>query len=246
MSSAIPTPPGHRPASDALPPELDRIACAAATAGLVLRGAFHPAADDAVPACHDGSPTRTLVLLGNVGSSLWPAFAASPEYRDGAPHPLDRWSRRVIDGLAADCSAMPLYPFGGPPHHPFVAWARRAEPVQESPLGLLIHPDHGLWHAYRGALALPRTLALPPPDTRPRPCDICSEQPCLRACPVGAFTGSVYDVAACTGFLATDTTARCARGCGARHACPVGREHAYAPAHAIFLMDAFRKAHGTS
>ena len=37
----------------------------------------------------------------------------------------------------------------------------RAEAVAPSPLGILIHPDYGLWHAYRGALAFAERLALP-------------------------------------------------------------------------------------
>ena len=49
--------------------------------------------------------------------------------------------------------AAPIYPFGGPPYWPFQRWAQRAEAVFPSPLGILIHPEYGLWHAYRAALA---------------------------------------------------------------------------------------------
>src|SRR4030095_137820 len=48
-------------------------------------------------------------------------------------------------------------------------WAMRAEAVAPSPLGILIHPDYGLWHAYRGALAFAERLALPPRGARPLP-----------------------------------------------------------------------------
>ena len=38
------------------------------------------------------------------------------------------------------------------PWQPFQQWAMRAEGLKASPLGVLIHPDYGLWHGYRGAI----------------------------------------------------------------------------------------------
>ncbi len=223
--------------------KLETIVRAAADEGLLLRGAFHPGAADGVPDLADGRPARTLVLLGNAGPGLWPAFAAAPEFADGQADPLNRWSRRVIGVLAARFDARAVFPFGAPPHRPFIAWAKRAEPVAESPLGMLIHPDHGLWHAYRGALALAEAIALPPRDARPRPCDDCFDRPCLAACPVGAFSAPGYDVAACVGHIAGPAGADCLDlGCRARRACPVGREAQYGPAQARFHMAAFLAA----
>ena len=221
--------------------DLGSLERAAAAEGLSLRGAFRPEAADGVPDLPDGRPARTLALLGNAGPGLWPVVAAAPELADGNADPLDRWSARVIGGLAARLGAQALFPFGAP-HRPFVAWAKRAEPVAESPLGMLIHPDHGLWHAYRGALAFAEEIALPPRGTRPRPCDDCADRPCLAACPVGAFTEMGYDVAACAGHIAVPAGADCLDlGCRARRACPVGREAQYGPAQARFHMAAFLK-----
>ncbi|MDX1609332.1 MAG: hypothetical protein R3225_04345, partial [Halofilum sp. (in: g-proteobacteria)] len=179
----------------------ERLVAAAAAHGLIARGGFHPEDGETAPVLADGRHAATVVLIGNAGAGLWPHFARSPESADGAPHPLDRWSRRVIDGLAAAFEAESRYPNDGPPYPPFVAWAKRAEPVTESPLGILVHPDYGLWHAWRGALLFDRRIGLPPPDRRPPPCESCPDQPCRSACPVGAFTPAGYDVAACTGFL---------------------------------------------
>src|SRR5690606_37251113 len=125
---------------------------AADAVGLRLRGGFNVAADDGVPALRNGRSAQSLILLGSIGGSLWPSFSASPEARDGAPDPLDRWSRRTIDALADETGATAFYPFGGPPYLPFQRWAMKAEPVAPSPLGILIHPEYGLWHGYRGAL----------------------------------------------------------------------------------------------
>ena len=207
--------------------------------GLRLRGGFHPEGADRVPPMPSGGEVATLFLIGAVGPSLWPSFTASPEAASGDA-PLDRWSRHVIDSIAAELGGVALYPFGGLPYLPFVAWAKRAEPVAESPIGMLIHPDHGLWHAYRGALGFAERLPLPPQQHRPRPCDACVDRPCLSACPVGAFDGQRYAVDRCLDHLATEAGADCMEeGCRARRACPVGVAERYAPAQAAFHMRAF-------
>ncbi len=166
--------------------------------GLALRGGFHPGPADDVPDIAAGKPAGTLLMLGWTGGQQWPAFTASPEYVDGQPNPLDRWSRRLIDVLAMNFNGRALYPFGGPPHLPFVRWAQRAGAVFPSPLGLLIHPHWGLWHAWRGAVALPERLDLPSIDDRLSPCASCTTRPCLRpaafdaaraSCPVGSPYG---------------------------------------------------------
>jgi len=127
---------------------------------LVPRGAFLLSDEDRRGVLAD---VRAIVLAGMAGRDGWSAFAASPEAADGADHPLDRWSRRVIDALARDLGALALFPFGGPPFWPFQQWARRSEPVHPSPIGLLIHPRYGLWHSYRGALGFREALDVPEP-----------------------------------------------------------------------------------
>lgn len=219
------------------------IAAAIEAVGLVPRGAFLCRPEDGVPDLAAGRPARTLVLMGNVGGSLWPAFQAAPEAGDGRAHPLNRWSERLGRRLAGTFGAVALFPFGGPPHHPFAAWAKRAEPVGESPLGMLIHPRYGLWHAYRGALAFAEAIALPPREDTPLPCAGCIEKPCLSACPVGAFDGQAYDVDACAAHIAAPAGADCLDvGCRARRACPVGREFLYPRGQAGLHMRAFLTA----
>jgi len=217
---------------------------AAASHGLILRGGFHPRADEDLSPFAPGLEVATVVLVGNAGSALWGPFSGSPEYRDGHPHPLDRWSRRVIDTIAGDAGGATCYPNDGPPWPPFVSWAKRAGPVVESPIGILVHPDYGLWHAWRGALLLPQALSLPAPDRRPPPCERCPDQPCRTACPVGAFTETGYDVGACVEFLAGEEGHRCGGGCLARRACPVGQDYNYPAAQQALHLDAFLAAQG--
>ena len=215
----------------------------AEAAGLEARGGFHCAAADGVPKvrAQGGAAARSLILLGGRGGSLWPAFSASPEYRDSLPDAMDRWSRRVIDGLAAALGAEALFPFGDPPYLPFLRWAMKAEPIFTSPLGMAIHPELGLWHSYRGALALAETVqGLPEPEAAAHPCESCAERPCLTACPVGAFTGDRYQVEDCVDHITSQPGAACMSGsCLARQACPVGRHYHYNEAQSAFHMKAF-------
>ncbi|MFO1151574.1 MAG: hypothetical protein U1E62_24640 [Alsobacter sp.] len=223
---------------------LGDLVSAARDQGLVFRGAFAPEREDGVPDVVAGRPAGTLVLLGFAGREGFPHFAASPEMADGQPDPLDRWSRRLVEALADRFAGRSLFPFGGPPYHPFQRWAMRAEDVRPSPLGLLIHPEWGLWHSYRGAIALEeRCMLVPPERAGPGPCDTCEERPCLAACPAGAHSGTGFDDATCFAHLSAPSSAACHQGgCLSRRACPVGRAHAPGASQAAFTMRAFHRA----
>jgi len=219
---------------------LDHIELNLRAQGLLVFGGFAPQEGDRVPPLPDGRPAASLLMIGNAGSSTWPAFAAAPEAGDGAPHPMDRWSKRVLGGLAAELGGVAFFPSDGPPYPPFVAWAKRAAPVRESPLGMLIHPVYGLWHAYRGALGLADPVRVPAPERQAYPCDTCDDKPCLTACPVAAFGPQGYKVADCAGHIERPEGADCmALGCRARRACPVGRDYVYDSPQAEFHMEAF-------
>ena len=209
-------------------------------AGLTPRGAFHPVAADRVPPAATDTPAQTVVLAGNAGPQMWRAFDAA---RAGGWMTLDEWSMRVSSELAAKLGARVVFPFEQP-FLPFQRWAMRAEACHPSPLGLLIHPDYGLWHGYRAALLFAAVIKLPPRDRRSSPCASCASRPCLTACPVDAFKSSAYDVPVCARHLAGMPEPACMDiGCLARHACPIGRDYRYAPAQARFHMLSFRRNH---
>lgn len=209
------------------------IAAAAKAVGLDLFGGFHPGDEDGVP-----EGTGTLLLLGPREPGFWAAVTASPEFRDRAPDPLDRWSARVIAEIAARFGATALFPFGGPPYLPFISWALKTGRAWVSPVGLLVHDRAGLMVSYRGALALPERLELPPAP--PKPCDVCADRPCEAACPVGALSGSGYDVPACKAFLDSAAGQDCREGgCAVRRACPVSQAYGRLPEQSAFHMRAF-------
>jgi len=185
-----------------------------------------------------------LHLFGNAGSNMWAAFSASDEYRDGRPDPLNRWSARIGEALARRCGARALFPFGAPPR-PFLKWAKRAEALQNSQLGMLIHPQVRLWHAYRFALAFADGAGFeaPPPAAHADICARCAAKPCLQGCPVNAFTPAGYDVQVCVAHLESAPHGPCmTRGCQARLACPQGAGFRYQADHAAFHMRAFAAA----
>lgn len=221
---------------------LDAAAAALAAHGLAVIGALHPGPQDGAPA-----GTGTLLLAGPAGPAMWAAFAASPEAADGAAHPLDRWSRRVLAQAAQRLDAQglgasALFPFDGPPWPPFFRWALAGAPVWPSKLGMLVHAELGLWVSFRGALALTARLDLPARTAAARPCDPCPA-PCRAACPVGAFTDAGYDAGACRAHLDRPEGAPCrAQGCLARRACPVGAALAPTAAQGAFHLAAFRAA----
>jgi len=226
-------------------PGYEGLCDAAAAAGIACRGGFHPLPADGVPALPDGSPVRTLVLLGFTAGQQWAWFERSTEYQDEEPHPLDRWSGRIIGELARRFGAADLYPAPGPPWWPFQRWAQRAQALHTSPLGILIDPEFGLWHAYRGALAFAVAIAVPALRVWPDPCASCVSKPCLHTCPVGAVTPGQFDRAACARHVASAQGERCrSNGCLARVSCPIGAHHRYGAAQATFHMKSLHFSEG--
>lgn len=211
-----------------------------ARVGLRVRGGFatDPATDRDI--LTEAPWARTLILVGNVGSELWDKSGAEIAAMAG-PDPLDRWTRHIVDPIARSIEGAALYPFAGPPYWPFQRWAERAEGVRSSPIGIQIHPEYGLWHAYRAAILLPTAIEQPR-EEQAHPCDSCVDRPCLTHCPVNAFTPAGYDVEICVDHVVAlqYKSGSCGEvGCLARLACPVGSTWRYRPDHARFHMAAF-------
>ncbi|MDO6963312.1 ferredoxin [Rhizobium alvei] len=215
----------------------DEIRGVLAPHGLFLRGLVGFAGDG--PVLSDGGQARSVLLIGNVGGSLWRAFS---HWRDENPtidNPLDRWSEQTIRPIANRFGATAYFP-SEKPWQPFQQWAMRAEGLKPSPLGILIHPEFGLWHGYRGALGFTQELLVTPTEPQPHPCETCSDRPCLTTCPVSAIASDHFDVAACRSHLRSVAgVGGCMEaGCLARNACPVGQDLRYPDAQLRFHMAA--------
>lgn len=212
-------------------PDLPGLEADAAARHLAVLGLVPGGSDPDMP-----PGTLTLALLGPA-PGFWTAVSGEPEFADGLPDPLDRWSRRVIGRWACDLGAKAVFPFGGPPYRPFLRWAVDSGQAWPSPVGPLVHDRHGLMVSYRGALALKD--ALPRPPTGPRPCETCAK-PCLTTCPVAAMGAHPYGVPACKAHLRTDAGRDCRDGgCLVRRACPLGPAAGRDPAQSAFHMSSF-------
>jgi epoxyqueuosine reductase len=157
---------------------------------------------------------------------------------DAGPDPIDRWSRRVIGHMACDLGAKALFPFGGPPWHPFIAWALRSGRAWQSPVGFLVHDQAGLMVSYRGALAL---------SHRHRPARHADAAPCadLRRAMPCRLPGRTRSQAQAT--IRTPATLSRHRpepiawnhGCAVRRACPLSRSYGRLPEQSAYHMRRF-------
>ena len=218
--------------------------------GMLIRGGFALTEADeqglaGFPDLASPKRGRFLLLVGNAGAPLYDAFFAAGT-TTGA-NPLDDWTRRVVLPIAERFGARAAFPSDGPPWLPFQRWAMRAEGVKSSPLGVLIHTEFGLWHAYRAALVFDQALDFQPGPFRAHPCDSCIEKPCLTTCPVGAVTAAGYAVDNCAAHVASGPGKPCRSiGCLARRACPVGAGCIYPDRAMAFHMAAFLGGRGLS
>ncbi|WP_247742730.1 ferredoxin [Shimia sp. R9_1] len=206
---------------------------AAQKAGLLTMGAAH--VQNLTGAASDPA---TVVLLGT-GAAFWPIFSASREGQDGMPHPVDRWSKRIVGTLADQFDAATAYPSDGPPYPPFISWALKTNRFFLSPVGMMVHDTVGLMISIRGALLFDTELVIPSADLA-SPCTACAA-PCTTACPVGALSAEAsYDVTACHGYLDTPEGQSCmSQGCHARRACPFSAGASRTDAQSALHMKAF-------
>lgn len=212
---------------------LASITFALAAHGLILRGGLNFTAKDHPPA-------KSVLLIGNAGASYWQHFSRwretqQPDLND----PLDIWSRKVIGAVADTFGARAISP-SDRPFAPFQQWAMRAEGLRPSPLGILMHPDYGLWHAYRGALLLDHEIPFQEVRKVVRLCDLCDEKPCLKACPVNAYSEAGFAYRNCLTHVRSSLGEACrSDGCLDRNACPHGAAYRYPPYVQAFHMAAY-------
>ncbi|RWX62118.1 4Fe-4S dicluster domain-containing protein, partial [Mesorhizobium sp. M2A.F.Ca.ET.039.01.1.1] len=154
-------------------------------------------------------------------------------------NPLDSWSLEVIGAVAKEFGARAVSP-SDRPYLPFQQWAMRAEGLRPSPLGILMHPQYGLWHAYRGALLFEDKISVPEPHAAIHLCDTCVEKRCLKSCPVDAYSVDGFAHQACLAHVRGPRGEPCrSGGCLDRNACPYGAEYRYPADVQAFHMAAF-------
>lgn len=169
---------------------------------------------------------RRLVLLGHGGRRLW---AALQEWGMQTADPVDDYShtltRQFIRDYLDDPPVCWLYPQTDylVPLQQLGALAGWSYP---SPLGQGIHPEYGVWFAYRAAFLTTAVLPLYGEPVRPSPCATCTDKPCITTCPVGGVRFAHFDVDGCAHYRLCHHSP-CADRCLARLACPFFPEHRY-------------------
>lgn len=181
--------------------------------------------------------TTSVMLIGNYGRKLWDCI---PDALHQGLHPVDDFTEatvtRVLTSVIGDRDWSILFPnLSAAPA--LQSLGRAAGWHNPSPLGNGIHPEHGLWFAYRAVVAIKlditggaETSALPANDIRrsDSPCIRCIDQPCIKSCPPQALSaGNAPNLQACVTFRSGDQSP-CAERCLARQQCPVGVQSRYA------------------
>lgn len=221
---------------------LNDVAIALSANGLILRGGLVFGEKEASPPGHSGAPAVSVLLVGQAGAAPWPHFQ---QWRQGSAEdladPLDSWCRAVIGAVGEAFGARAVSP-SDRPYLPFQQWAMRAEGLRPSPLGVLMHPVYGLWHAYRGALLFDVEIAVEAPRNPIHLCDLCVGKPCLKSCPVGAYSETGFAHACCLDHVRSPLGSACRTGgCLDRNACPYGRDWRYPAEVQAFHMAAFAR-----
>ena len=208
-----------------------------------------------------------LLLFGNGGGKLWRQLALQEEKAkvDGtdigfadesadrlmtrsADSPVDSASRQLVLNLIANSASLEafktrvLYP--GPGNVlPLQQLGAIAGWHNASPLGTGIHPEWGVWFAYRvlvwigvptpnEAPALPAQSANAQPQQSASPpvslimgdvCLSCQSRACVSACPAEAIEFNASpNMDACARYRLSENS-QCADRCKSREACPAGR-----------------------
>lgn len=231
---------GNFPGSGFWAPATEAVATALSPSLLVPRGGFNFVTSDASPTGPSGAPAKSVLLIGNAGAAYWPQFLRwRAEQPAELADPLDTWSRWIIESIAVDVGARAVFP-SDRPYLPFQQWAMRAEGLKASPLGILMHPEYGLWHAYRGALLFDAELSVAQLRDGIHLCDACVGKPCLKACPVGAYSEAGFAYHDCLAHVRRQDGAPCRdTGCLDRNACPYGTAYRYPTQVQAFHMTAF-------
>jgi hypothetical protein len=219
---------------------IENIAAALARDGLILRGGFTIADGEAATPGLSDATAKSVLLVGQAGVAPWPHFLRWREIQPQAiANPLDTWSRHVIGAVAEKFGARAVSP-SDRPYLPFQQWAMRAEGLRPSPLGILMHPQYGLWHAYRGALLFEDEISVQPAEAVIHLCDACVEKPCMKSCPVDAYSAKGFAYQSCLAHVRGPNGEPCrSGGCLDRNACPYGTAYRYPADVQAFHMAAF-------
>jgi ferredoxin len=173
---------------------------------------------------------QTAIVFANGGRDLWTHFLedlrANPSHLTETAHPLDDFIGRWIQSVDPNPDSTRRWIQCAEEADVFIDFRPLAVSAglgTSSLLGLIIHPEYGLWVSMRAVLLSTEILEATTTKTKPSPCVQCVDRPCISACPANAVTLSGWSVQQCATFHGESTL--CANQCHSRQACPVGVSH---------------------
>ena len=170
---------------------------------------------------------RQLILVGNVGGTLWRQMGLTGM---DSTDPIDRFTRTQLTAwLAHHCpSGRFHFIYPGPTALGLQRLGTLAGWHHPSPFMVGIDSQWGSWFAYRAVVLADTDLAPTPRRIGASPCDLCTTRVCVDACPAGALTDG-FNLKACMAYRHSPGSV-CQDKCVARNTCPVGADHRYSDA----------------
>jgi len=167
-----------------------------------------------------------IILIGHGGTSLWSHLQIEKQtHSDPIDHYSETAAREFADHALTGFHYQIVYPGAAP-----VALQQLGTLAgwhTDSPLGLGINPQWGLWYAYRAALLTNAPLSIRVNTQPDSPCKTCSDPPCLSHCPANALTKErPVDINRCARYRLS-AQSDCSDQCLSRNSCPVSTEHRY-------------------
>jgi len=172
---------------------------------------------------------QSAIVFANGGTQFWECFVedirANPEHFTEHQHPVDDFVLRCIESVDSVPNHTRRWITCSEDSDVFLDFRVLAERVglgHQSPVGLLIHPEYGLWVSMRMVLLTTEHLSHTVLSTV-SPCTGCETKPCINACPAGAVSISGWSVQKCASFHRESTV--CEGVCYSRMRCPVGSQY---------------------
>lgn len=166
----------------------------------------------------------TLCVVGSGGRELWQKLIHP---LDEMKDPFDRYTITQLKKL--DPTGKIIFP------HP--SWNIPLQKIcrilhisKQSPIGIDIHREFGLWFSIRGVFITTKKGITQGNDDFLSPCETCETKNCISACPANAIplSNNSNNQELCNTYQLIENS-NCENLCLARRACPFQNIHQYTP-----------------
>ncbi len=209
-----------------------RVRAQVANSGINMSAALDCAALSGFDSSESVPDRGRLLLFAAGGRQFWHHLVSTdsagvPDALQAQTHAVDEFSRatvmRALNEHLSNFECRLLYP--GATRISLTMLGEQLGWSHQSPLGLGINSDHGLWFAYRALVWSDASIPLESTDfQRPSPCTSCESKDCVAACPVDAVSlDRPFNLTDCASFRLRPESI-CADRCHARLACPVAAD----------------------